>query len=360
MIVFFILVVLIGALAEWLSLRRPVEQVEYRCRPRGLCHEPDQEFVLETILENHGRRSLYGLNVSERFPAGIRTAGGQPEQAPEGERFICVKSVAAIRGRQRLSRKRKVSMPERGHYIFPGATVSSGDFLGLEMKSRKLVQAEELIIYPRREESPELEAVLDGFYGDYAVRRFLIEDPILVRGFHDYTGAEPQRAISWTQSARRGSLMVKEYDYTQDLSATVLLNVYDPNFARVEIDLLETTYRIARSVCEYLEEREIQYRFFHNMVCSGAEEGGWQFPEPGSHLEGVLEALGRAAYFSAETLEGLAGRARRRGGERQAYYLITAERSAEVACAAKSLEAEGALVCVLYAEDYKKEGGDSL
>lgn len=274
------------------------------------------------------------------------------DQVPEGERFMTVTSAVDVRRHQRLCRRRNVSMSERGHYILPGAVLSCGDFLGLRIKKEEISQWEELVIYPSREEEPELSTVLDGYYGDISVRRFLIEDPVLVNGFHEYTGTEPQRSISWTQSARRGSLMVKEYDYTQDLSATVLLNVHDRDFARTDIVFLETAFRLTRTVCEYLEEKRVRYRFFHNAVCAGTEDSDWQFPELGTHLEQVLEMLGRATYFSAGTLEKLAERAARGSAEQQAIYLITSERGEEISRAEEQLGREGAKVYVLYAEDY--------
>ena len=44
--------------------------------------------------------------------------------------------------------------------------------------------------------------VLSGFLGDVSVRRFIYEDPVLTTGFREYTGREPMKHISWTQSAR--------------------------------------------------------------------------------------------------------------------------------------------------------------
>ncbi len=67
--------------------------------------------------------------------------------------------------------------------------------------------------------------MLGGVIGDISVNRFIFEDPMLTVGFSEYTGREPMRDISWTQSARLGRMMVKNYDHTVDLSVTILLNV---------------------------------------------------------------------------------------------------------------------------------------
>ena len=83
-------------------------------------------------------------------------------------------------------------------------------------------QTGEVVVIPPRCENSNVLRTLGGFLGDISVRRFILEDPLLTVGFREYTGREPMKSISWTQSARVGRPLVKQYDHTVDATVTVL------------------------------------------------------------------------------------------------------------------------------------------
>src|SRR5699024_304525 len=82
--------------------------------------------------------------------------------------------------------------------------------------------------------------------GDLSVRRLLYEEPVLTVGVREYTGREPMKMISWKQSARRGSWMVNQYDYTTEASVMVLLNLDSPMLTE---ERAEWCFSAARTVC---------------------------------------------------------------------------------------------------------------
>lgn len=171
--------------------------------------------------------------------------------------------------RQRLTRTLQAKLPKRGRYLFLGCRINGGDLLGLQDDYRTLSLFKEVVVMPRRAASPSFDMLLGGMIGDISVNRFIFEDPMLTIGFSDYTGREPMRDISWTQSARLGRMMVKNYDHTIDLSVTILLNVQSVLNVFEEDDKLEECCSIARSVCEQLESKHIQYSFLSNAIPSG-------------------------------------------------------------------------------------------
>ena len=136
-------------------------------------------------------------------------------------------------------------------------------------------------------------------------------------GFREYTGREPMRAISWTQSARGLGMMVKIYDHTAQPSVSVLLNA-DGQGEDLARDL-EVCYSLARTVCRTLEERGIQYDFVSNAMelntfFAVAELGDGLGQR---HFEGLLERLGRsscqASYPGERLLERSAATRSHRG-----------------------------------------------
>ena len=170
-------------------------------------------------------------------------------------------------------------------------------------------------------------------------------------GFREYTGREPQKQIAWTQSLRAGKLLVKEFDHTLDLSVTVLLDVALHNDPQGEA-LIEECFRLARTVCETLEQQRIQYGFLTNAMAAGAL-GHWQSVTEGlgeSHLMAILEGLGRATYDHVEDFEETLERAARMAEQGRSHVIITPVKDERVQAGARLLEARtGGQVCILEA-----------
>ena len=199
-----------------------------------------------------------------------------------------------------------MSISRRGYYPLPGLEIARGDFLGLREESRRSRRFRFVTVAPREAEDAGFQDVLGGFLGDISVRRFLHEDPVLTAGYRAYTGREPMKSISWTQSARGLGLMVKKYDFTSEPAVSVLLNADGPRSPE-HSERMERCFSLARTVCRVLEERGIGYDFttnassaelFSDVADLGAGLGG-------QHFSAVLERLGRAdcrAAYSGERL----------------------------------------------------------
>ena len=164
---------------------------------------------------------------------------------------------------------------------------------------------------------------LGGFLGDLSVNRFLFEDPMLTIGFSEYSGREPMRDISWTQSARMGRMMDKNYDHTVDLSVTVLLNIQSVKNQFENEELVEQCISLTRSVCETLEEKQIKYSFITNSVMAGSMSFFSSIEEGlgNRHFYSVMESLGRATMLSCENFSSTILRACR-SGEQGRYHII--------------------------------------
>ncbi len=93
-----------------------------------------------------------------------------------------------------------------------------------------------------------------------------MEDPISVCGYREYTGRESLRSISWKQSAVRNKLIVKEFDPIGKQSVTVVLDTAYHGEYELHIKRQEYEFRAARTICEYLEDRNIEYTFITNAI----------------------------------------------------------------------------------------------
>ena len=327
MTAFLLVLLAVGIAAELLSLRHALDGVEYDIRFSKPVVEPDEALQLITVVTNPRRRFLPFLRVRQNVPADMKT--DRPlyvENYTENRRQL--QSIMYLMPRQRLTRRTTVALPARGRYLFSGAKLFGGDFLGLSERAVDYSIQRELVVLPRAAEDAGVGEALGGTLGEVSVNRFILEDPILTLGFREYTGREPMKQIAWAQSARMDRLMVRRCDYTVERTATVIFNADTELFGSYAHQLMERCCALARAVCEALEARRIPFAFVSNAVAAGMGAGFGQVSEGlgEAHLKTVLEGLGRMDYSCWESEEALLNRAVSRAALGRMCVLITPSR----------------------------------
>ena len=351
MIFFLIVLAVVLYWVEKYSLVHGLDHVSFKTSLDKMLIEPDEPFTWTMTVKNDKWMMVPYLRVMELVPRGLRFA--ETDQEVEQKGIMGLRSVLYLAGRQKTELARKVKLSERGRYFFRGSSVECGDFLGYQTSMENYPEMAEIVVKPRAYPHGEISLLLGGYLGDYAVRNSLFEDPVLTIGFREYTGREPFRSISWTQSARHNRLLVKQQEPVADLSCTVLLNTECSRGKYVSM-LLEQTYSMVRSLCEELEKKKISYDFYTNGTIAGAM-GNWKRVEEGlgvNHLETVLEGLGRMTYDVSEPLDTFFLRVLKgaRGGN--SFVVVTPERTARLDELVAGLsERTGRSVLVISAEE---------
>ena len=324
-VLFVILLAAVAAALEWLSLGHCLDGLSAQVGIDRRVAECGEAFTLTTSVVNPRRLPVLFLHLTERVPqeldAALEGSGAVKHDVLTHEGMVStLEQTLYLMPRQRVTRTIRATLPRRGRFVLRGLTLQAGDFLGLEESSVQQNVYREIIILPPRIDMTEFEPAFGNYLGDISVRRFILSDPILTAGFREYTGREPQRDISWPRSLREGQLMVKQYDYTSELTATVILNVFggDPGE-------MERCYSVARCVCERLEEKRITYSFLTNASIADTV-GRWSYIGDGlghQHLATILEGLGSAAQAYEVTLVRLLEQAGARREAERGFILIT-------------------------------------
>lgn len=337
---------------ELFSLRHALDGIEYECRMSQPVAEADAPLELITIVTNRKRGFVPFLRLREDVPSSF-ACSTELEAISITEKRNALRSSIYMMPRQRVTRRTKFSIPRRGRYLFLGAELGGGDFLGVSERKRRVDLERELIILPKPLESDAISGLPGGLLGDMSVNRFIHEDPMLTLGFREYTGREPMKLISWSQSARSGQLMVKNLDHTIERTATVLLNMDTFAFGSYGEELIERTFSLARAVCEALEEQRIPYSFMTNARIQGDGISGEVGNGLGNaHLRPILERLGRAGYESAERAWTLVDRAMQTAESGRSHIVITpVHNDLERAGVNRLAQKTGVLPRVLVAEE---------
>lgn len=329
MIVFLIICIAIVLwIQDWILENAP-DFVDANFWPEENVVDPDDVFNMVIELKNKRSFPVYFIKVNVSFTKEFQVAQDAKVTSRRDVHNRQEISVSTwLKANQTLKLKVPVSISDRGRYYLPNPVLFFGDFLGLKEKQKELSEFREVVVAPKPYETEEVKQVLGKFMGEYSVRRFIYEDPVLTVGFREYSGREPMKMISWKQSARRQQLMVKEYDHTIEPVLSVVLNV--ETTAEKTAEIMEKAYSVARSVCSNLESKGVSYGFYNNaQMYGGSGDMHYVTDGIGSHHFGkIMERLGRGMYIHALPYDKLMYNARKSSGSERGLIIITPDTSA--------------------------------
>lgn len=294
--------------------------------------EPGEKIVFNGRLMNNWFLPILFINFYEYMPEGASIPG---KEGNSEARSLFLLPHSSFR------HSLVFTLPKRGVYKTGKYYVQTGDFLGF----KSWVTSDEIecgiTVMPKLCTDEPVLRILGGYIGDISVRRFIMEDPVLTVGYRDYTGREPMKKISWTQSARMGELIVKNSDFTVDANAAVVLNMASGSDAEKE-----KSFEIVRTVCERLEQERIPYQFLSNGDAGNLEEGFGK-----KHLDQLMTNLGRSNLYGFFPFDSLIERCIRERKRSRSYFVISAPLSEEERNALARLRRYSEYeICVLEAE----------
>jgi len=167
-----------------------------------------------------------------------------------------------------ITRRHKVVCPHRGYYHIKNVSISSGDLLGIG--TNKYIDMEtdsHITVYPSLISLDEIFTMKNSFSGDTVVRRWIVDDPFMIKGVRDYNFSDPQNRINWKATARVGKMQVHDFDFTSDIKMMIVLNVetQEKQWATTTDEALaERAISIAASIAQYSLEHGIETGLMSN------------------------------------------------------------------------------------------------
>ena len=113
----------------------------------------------------------------------------------------------------------------RGRYRLGPTIVRSGDPFGLFPRNRRFDAAREILVYPAVAESQGYSPPAGLLSGGAVAAARGSTTTANVASIRDYVVGDPLNRISWTASARRGSLMVKELEFDPSSDVWIVLDL---------------------------------------------------------------------------------------------------------------------------------------
>jgi uncharacterized protein (DUF58 family) len=202
--------------------------------------------VVHWQLEQTGKKPAFAIRLEDR---------------PPKEEWSCF--VPKARPGQTVRGRRTINVPRRGRWQWPGLQLSSAFPFGLVRGCLQATPNESLIVLPRLGRLQP--ARLRAFLGQEAAalgrsRLRPVRLPVAqseVHGVRPFRSGDSHRWIHWRTTARRGELMVREFEETPMNNLILVLDPWvsapgDNNSARA----LEDAVSLAATVCwEWCRQR---------------------------------------------------------------------------------------------------------
>ena len=348
MLVFLIVLLLLAALLEYLSLRSGTSCIEADFNLSKNRTEAHMPIDLTTGVKNTSRLPVSFCALSIACPLSAVL----PENAAVQRELYLTLLTDTFRlwWKQSVERTITFTMDRRGVYTFSGRELCRGDFLGVHLQSERFYVRRSLIVYPQRLRNDALTEALGAYCGELSARRWLIRDPVLTLGIREYTGNEPMHTISWIQTARRGDLTVREFDYTRSLNCCVVFSVH--GLDSEESELLDRCCGAVRTICEALLASGVEAQVFTNAALSGYPNHAFRSVTAAQNREDdLLEVLARVTGSVCCAPEQLVLECLTAQTESAAYVLVAAHDDAQTHSALSLLETRSGMGALLVAVD---------
>ncbi|MGA2775321.1 MAG: DUF58 domain-containing protein [Candidatus Omnitrophota bacterium] len=285
---FWAIAVIIGLSAAWMFIGYHASGLVFTRRIPLKIYE-DDTLPVELQLKSKGMFPIFNLVVEDYLPCaspGEENKRLLIEYLPPGKQINCAfKVICRQRGRYTLG-------PVKAYFFDP---------LGLFFVRRIFRVHSDLYVYPRYFNIGKFPPLTKGvlpWFGVITGRRGGGEDEFF--GTREYKKGDPIKLIHWFSSARKNTLIVKEFQNQNFCRATIIFNLSQAdNFGEGKESVVEYMVKIAASVAKYLLEHDVTVEIIahaEEMVHIPSNKGV-------EHLEDIFKFLAVAQAQSRVTLE---------------------------------------------------------
>lgn len=227
MVVLIVIIIAVFFLQDILFHRLAPRKLSYVCEfEHKEAVEGDTVRFVETIQNNKPIPVLW-MMIDIHASRYLDFGGAWSVLTQEGRR---VTSLFTLRGMQKVTRKWDMTCTKRGVYTINNVTLVWGALFGGKNGSKALASGTSIIVYPRAVDLDSLFTPVNLTQGEVSVSRFIVDDPFVFTGVREYSTNDPMNRVHWGATARAGTLMVRQNDYTSEVSVVIALNIQATEF----------------------------------------------------------------------------------------------------------------------------------
>lgn len=298
MVYFLFFIIIIGIILNEISKKYILEKIYFDRKFSKRIAEIGEDIFIEVSVENRKLIPVTFLQIIQELPSIIEYKFKVDRIKTKD--FLYHTMTFFLLPYQRVRRRYLATCTRRGRYIFGNVEMCGGDFLGLNLKTKSLMLVQDIVVLPKKLDLEKELIPYGNPNGNVSIKRWIIEDPTMIIGVREYTGREPAKNIHWPLSLKHNKFMVKNFDFTYENNAFILLNVecFKPYWMKMDEVVIEKCISVARSVGEVFHSRKVPFGFATNSLIYGfSRNENVIYPGTGeTHFELFLEYLGRISY----------------------------------------------------------------
>lgn len=134
------------------------------------------------------------------------------------------KDIYSILAYEKIRRKINLTALKRGYYTLNNFSLTVGDIFVIYKYLLHIDYSKDLFVYPKLLNCREFNLKFSNIIGELETRKFLIEDPFMLKGIRDYTPYDSLKTVNWLASARTGDLKVNEFNSSSSREVILLLD----------------------------------------------------------------------------------------------------------------------------------------
>ena len=300
----FFALLIIAIVQGWFFARWNLKGLTYRRQFTPLiANEGDTVTMIEEI-RNAKLLPIPWLRIEAEISPNL--VFGRNKPLPKTERQFH-RSIFSLPAYTTITRTHQVHCPHRGYYHIKTVSITTGDLLGIgNFKSVDIQTDTAITVYPTLYPIEQIFSLRNSFTGDVVVRRWIVDDPFMIRGVREYAPGDPQNRINWKATAKTGVLQVHDYDFTSDVRLMIYVNVdTHENQWSVSSDeaCAERGISIVASIAQYAIENGIETGLGSNGAYIDDKENMVHLDPCANseHLAAIFEALSKLTLMRRYT-----------------------------------------------------------
>ncbi|WP_234125070.1 DUF58 domain-containing protein [Clostridium hydrogenum] len=175
------------------------------------------------------------------------------------------KDIYSILPYEKLKRKIKLTALKRGYYTINNATLTVGDIFVIYKYLLHMDYSKDLFVYPKLLNGREFNLKFSNIIGELETKKYLLDDPFMLKGIRDYTPYDSLKTVNWLASARTGDLKVNEFNSSSSREVILLLDTQKYTSWDSE-DKIEESIRIVASMSAKCIENNVPISIFSNAI----------------------------------------------------------------------------------------------
>ncbi|MGO1477340.1 DUF58 domain-containing protein [Senegalia sp. (in: firmicutes)] len=185
---------------------------------------PNEEIVITTVISNHKIIPLPWIEMYSELSEPIKYID-QSYKYKKNINTNIYKVITSLLPFQKVTRKNKFYINKRGYYNIDNIRLTIGDFIGISKGLMNIKSPISIVVYPEIKNINDLIVDENEPQGEISVNRFIISDPLAIKGVREYNFNDSFNIIDWKATARFNNLYVKDFDFTSEKSIQIILNV---------------------------------------------------------------------------------------------------------------------------------------